>query len=77
MPSATCLYDAMDAPKDVIYYNAPVIIFVIGPATGGVISCALACENIMIAASSLGLRKLLCRFGALVKSNLKSSKLSN
>jgi nitroreductase len=66
---ATCLYDAMDEPKDVIYYNAPVIIFVIGPATGGAISCALACENIMIAAQSLGLGSCYVGFGAMVKGN--------
>ena len=66
---ATCLYDAMDEPKDVIFYNAPVIIFVIGPATGGAVSCALACENIMIAASSLGLGSCYVGFGAMVKGN--------
>lgn len=66
---ATCLYDAMDEPKDVIYYNAPVIIFVIGPATGGAISCALACENIMIAATSFGLGSCYTGFGAMVKGN--------
>lgn len=66
---ATCLYDAMDEPKDVIYYNAPVIIFVIGPATGGAISCALACENMMIAAQSLGLGSCYVGFGAMVKGN--------
>ena len=66
---ATCLYNAMDKPKDVIYYNAPVIIFVIGPANGGAISCALACENMMIAATSFGLGSCYTGFGALVKGN--------
>jgi nitroreductase len=66
---ATCLYNAMDKPKDVIYYNAPVIIFVIGPATGGAISCALACENMMIAATSFGLGSCYTGFGAMVKGN--------
>ena len=66
---ATCLYNAMDHPKDVIYYNAPVIIFVVGPATGGAISCALACENMMIAAASFGLGSCYTGFGAMVKSN--------
>ncbi len=66
---ATCLYDAMDKPKDVIYYNAPVIIFVIGPAAGGAISCALACENMMIAATSFGLGSCYTGFGAMVKGN--------
>lgn len=66
---ATCLYNAMDKPKDVIYYNAPVIIFAIGPAAGGAISCALACENIMIAAQSFGLGSCYVGFGAMVKGN--------
>jgi nitroreductase len=65
---AMSIYEAMDEPKDVIYYNAPVIIFVIGPANNAV-SCALACENIMIAASSLGLGSCYTGFGAMVKSN--------
>ena len=66
---AVCLYDAMDEPKDVIYYNAPVIIFVIGPANGGAISCALACENIMIAAQSFDLGTCYVGFGSMVKGN--------
>ena len=66
---ATCLYDAMDHPKDVIYYNAPVIIFVLGPAAGGAVSCALACENMMIAATSFGLGSCYTGFGAMVKGN--------
>lgn len=66
---ATCLYNAMSKPKDVIYYNAPVIIFVIGPSTGGAVSCALACENMMIAATSFGLGSCYTGFGAMVKGN--------
>ncbi len=66
---ATCLYNAMDEPKDVIYYNAPVIVFVIGPAAGGAVSCALACENIMIAATSFDLGSCYTGFGAMVKGN--------
>ena len=65
---ATSIYDAMDDPKDVIYYNAPAIIFVIGPNNNPV-SCALACENIMIAAQSLGLGSCYTGFGAMVKGN--------
>ncbi len=66
---ATCLYNAMEEPKDVIYYNAPVIIFVIGPAAGGAISCALACENMMIAATSFGLGSCYTGFGSMIKDN--------
>ena len=65
---AMSIYEAMDDPKDVIYYNAPVIIFVIGPANNAV-SCALACENMMIAAQSLGLGSCYVGFGAMVKGN--------
>ena len=62
------LYEAMPEPKDLIYHSAPVIIFVIGP-TGHAVSCALACENIMIAAVSLGLGSCYVGFGAMVNSN--------
>ncbi|MHA2314645.1 MAG: nitroreductase family protein, partial [Candidatus Hermodarchaeia archaeon] len=40
------LYEALPEPKDLVYYSAPVILFVIGPISNAV-SCALACENIM------------------------------
>jgi nitroreductase len=66
---AMSLYNAMDEPKDVIYYNAPTIIFVIGPAGGGAVSCTLACENMMIAAESFCLGSRYTGFGALVKGN--------
>ena len=58
----------MDDPKDPIYYNAPAIIFVIGAANNAV-SCALACENMMIAAQSFGLGTCYVGFGAIVKGN--------
>ena len=64
------LYEVMDAPKDMVYYSAPVIIFVIGLADYAV-SCALACQNIMIAAQSLGLGSCYVGFGSLVKGNPK------
>jgi nitroreductase len=66
---AMSLYNVLDEPKDVIYYNAPAIIFVIGPKTGGAVSCALACENMMIAAQSFGLGSCYVGFGAMVKGN--------
>ena len=62
---AMTLYEVMDEPKDLIYYSAPVIIFVIGPARNAT-CCALACENIMIAATSLGLGSCYVGFGAMV-----------
>ena len=60
------LYEALPEPKDMVYYSAPVIIFVIGPPSFAV-SCALACENIMIAATSLGLGSCYVGFGMMVK----------
>jgi nitroreductase len=65
---AVCLYEAMDEPKDVVYYSAPVIVFVIGPADNAV-SCALACENIIIAAQVFGLGSCYVGFGSMVKGN--------
>ena len=62
------IYEAMDDPKDPIYYNAPAVIFVIG-ATNNPVSCALACQNIMIAATSFGLGSCYVGFGAMVKGN--------
>ena len=58
-------YEAMDEPKDMVYYSAPVILFVIGP-TRYAESCVLACENIMLAACSLGLGSCYVGFGAMV-----------
>jgi nitroreductase len=60
------LYEAMDEPKDMIYHGAPVILFVISPISNAV-SCALACENIMLTATSLGLGSCYTGFGAMVK----------
>jgi len=65
---AMSLHNVLDEPKDVIYYSAPAIIFVIGP-TGDAVSCALACENMMIAAQSFGLGSCYVGFGAMVKDN--------
>jgi nitroreductase len=62
------LYETMDEPKDMIYHDAPVILFVIGPISNAV-SCALACENIMLAATSLDLGSCYTGFGAMVKGN--------
>jgi len=61
-------YEAMPEPKDMVYYSAPVILFVIGLKSFAV-SCALACENIMIAATSFGLGSCYVGFGAMVTGN--------
>ena len=60
------VYDARPEPKDMIYYNAPAIVFVIAPARNSVCS-ALACQNIITAAGSLGIGSCYVGFGAMVK----------
>ena len=52
--------------KDPVYYSAPVIIFVIGSGRYADHSCPLACENMMLAAHSLGLGSCWVGFGAMV-----------
>jgi nitroreductase len=59
------LSEMMDEPKDLIFYSAPVILYVIG-STQNSIGCAMACENIMLAAVSLGLGCCYAGFGAMV-----------
>ncbi len=61
-------YEIMDEPNDLIFYSAPVIIFVIAPAINSVGS-TMVCQNIITAAGSLGLGSCYVGFGALVKSN--------
>ena len=61
-------YEAMEEPRDPVFYYAPVILFVIGPATHA-ISCALACENILLAATSLGLGSCYVGYGAMITHN--------
>jgi nitroreductase len=62
------LYQLKPEPKDMVYHSAPVILFVIGLKANAV-SCALACENIMLAATSLGLGSCYVGFGMMVTSN--------
>ena len=50
--------------EDPIYYAAPVIIFVIGSGGNARTICSLSCQNIMLAALSLGLGSCWVRFGA-------------
>jgi len=59
-------YDELEDP---IYYSAPVIIFVIGSGQFADLSCSLACENIMLAAYSLGLGSCWVHFGSLITDN--------
>jgi len=66
--TAMKVYDEMSEPKDLVYYSAPIIVFVIGPKKNA-IDCALACENMMIAATSFGLGSCYVGFGAMVTGN--------
>lgn len=71
-------YDAImkryDELEDPIYYSAPVIIFVIGTNPSADLSCPLACQNIMLAARSLGLGSCWIHFGSLVTHNKQIKK---
>ncbi len=55
--------------EDPIYYSAPAIIFVIGVGTYADLSCPLACQNMMLAAYSLGIGSCWVQFGSLVSGN--------
>jgi nitroreductase len=52
--------------KDPVYYSASAIVFVIGSGRYADHSCPLACENMMLAAYSLGLGSCWVGFGAMV-----------
>ena len=65
---AVKLSEMMDEPKDLVFYSAPAIIYVIGSARNS-LGCAMVCENIMLAAVSFGLGSCYVGFGAMVKSN--------
>jgi nitroreductase len=56
-------YDDLDDP---IYYSAPAIIFVLGIGTYADLSCPLACQNMLLAAYSLGLGSCWVQFGSLI-----------
>lgn len=56
-------YDELEDP---IYYSAPAVIFVIGAGRYADHSCPLACENIMLAAYSLGIGSCWVGFGSMV-----------
>jgi nitroreductase len=51
---------------DPVYYSAPTVVFVIGNGRYAAHSCPLACENMMLAAHSLGLGSCWVGFGAMV-----------
>ena len=54
--------------RDGVYWGAPVIIFVIGTANQ---ECAMACQNMMLAAHALGLGSCIVGFGAMVTGSVE------
>ncbi len=60
---------------DPVYYSAPAIVFVIGNGRHAAHSCPLACENMMLAAYSMGLGSCWVGFGAMVADDPKVREL--
>jgi nitroreductase len=60
---------------DPVYYSAPVIVFVIGSGRYAHHSCPLACENMMLAAYSMGIGSCWVGFGAMVTEDAEVKKL--
>ena len=60
---------------DPVYYSAPVVVFVIGRGRYAPHSCPLACENMMLAAHSVGLGCCWVGFGSMVTEDAESRKL--
>jgi len=67
-------YSELEEPKDPIYFHAPIILFVTGLRRHAV-DCALACQNIMLSAYSLGLGTCYVGFGAMVTDNAEIRKV--
>lgn len=63
-------YDAitkrLNELPDPVYYSAPTVVFVIGSGRYAPHSCPLACQNMMLAAHSMGLGSCWVGFGAMV-----------
>jgi len=56
---------------DPVYYSAPVVVFVIGSGRYADHSCPLACENMMLAAHSMGLGSCWVGFGSMVTDDVE------
>jgi nitroreductase len=52
--------------EDPVYYSAPSIVFVIGSGMTSDLDCPMVCENMMVAAKSLGIGSCWVYFGQLV-----------
>ncbi len=61
-----------DELEDPVYYAAPVIVFIIGQGIYADHSCPLACENIMLAAYSLGLGSCWVGLGSMIADNAEA-----
>ncbi len=61
--------------EDPIYYSAPVILFVIGHGIYADHSCPLACQNIMLAAYSLGVGSCWVGLGSMVTDDAEVRKV--
>jgi nitroreductase len=55
--------------SDPVYYSAPAIVFILGAGAYASDSCPLACENLMLAAHSLGLGSCWVKLGSLITDN--------
>lgn len=60
---------------DPVYYSAPAVVFVIGAGRYAAHSCPLACENMMLAAQSLGIGSCWVGFGAMVTDDTEVKKM--
>jgi len=60
---------------DPVYYSAPVIVFVIGSGRYANHSCPLACENMMLAAYSMGLGSCWVGFGSMVTDDVEVKRI--
>jgi nitroreductase len=59
--------EGVDAESiDVVYYGAPLVVFVIGKGMTADFDCSMACENMMLAARSLGIGSCWVFIGSLV-----------
>jgi nitroreductase len=61
--------------EDPIYYSAPAIVFVIGQGIYADHSCPLACQNMMLAAYSLGLGSCWVGLGSMIADDREARKL--
>jgi nitroreductase len=57
--------------SDPVYYGAPVVLFIIGSGMTADLDCPMVCQNIMLAARSLGIGSCWVYFGQLVLDDAK------